>query len=417
MIYGNVYEHVDDRSRKRAAPDSKRTSSVKKFAACATVLGVVLAWRVFFAPGSAKSSEGDEAYSVVFDAGSTGSRVHVFRFSPTLDLLKISEGELSFFAQVKPGLSSYKDNPVSAQDGIGGLMEKAMTVIPKGITVPVAVGATAGLRLLDEEKQSSLLNNVELALKKYPVTVDSVRILNPSEEAAFQWGSAFAGGLGSIVVVDLGGGSMQIAYEPASGSAAGFAYSTPAGSVNLNVQSFLGQGLMASRARFLRTETACIAQGKEVSFDFGGSTYRGTGSGCGGCLEAAERAVLGCPIGSDKCNAIQIGQPKKNPAADVILTSYYVDRAGDAGYADEDTWGDTSLYSKAALEVCAQESPHDEWLALDLALMSAQLKQLGISGRARLVKRLTIGGHKVEMAWPLGMALHAVSKSKAESKR
>ena len=79
--------------------------------------------------------------------------------------------------------------------------------------------------------------------------------------------------------------------------------------------------------------------------------------------------------------------------------------------------GDTALYGRAALEVCAQDQPADEWLALDLALMSAQLKQLGISGRVRLVKRLKIGKHRVEMAWPLGMALHAVSKSKADSEK
>ena len=106
---------------------------------------------------------------------------------------------------------------------------------------------------------------------------------------------------------------MQIAYEPASSHSAGFAYATPAGAVNLNVQSFLGQGLMASRARFLRTETACIGKGKEISFNFGGATYKGSGSGCGGCLQAAERAVLGCPLNDAQCNPIQIGQPKKNP--------------------------------------------------------------------------------------------------------
>ena len=98
------------------------------------------------ASGSSAAPQGAETYSVVFDAGSTGSRVHVFRFSPALDLLPIGDGELSFFAQVKPGLSSYKDNPVRAQDGIRSLMEKAMQVIPKGLKVPVAVGATA-LRL------------------------------------------------------------------------------------------------------------------------------------------------------------------------------------------------------------------------------------------------------------------------------
>ena len=48
----------------------------------------------------------------------------MFRFGPTLDLLTIGDGELSFFAQVKPGISSYKDDPGGAQDGISGLIEE-----------------------------------------------------------------------------------------------------------------------------------------------------------------------------------------------------------------------------------------------------------------------------------------------------
>ena len=76
------------------------------------------------ASGSLAAPRGAETYSVVFDAGSTGSRVHVFRFGPTLDLLTIGDGELSFFAQVKPGISSFKDDPAGAQDGISGLIKE-----------------------------------------------------------------------------------------------------------------------------------------------------------------------------------------------------------------------------------------------------------------------------------------------------
>merc|ERR1719217_1205264 len=110
-IYGNVYEHVDDRTRKRVVAPERRPTSLKKYAALLIIVGVLLVWRVFFGSGSSSAPGGPESYSVVFDAGSTGSRVHVFRFGPTLDLLTIGDGELSFFAQVKPGISSFKDDP------------------------------------------------------------------------------------------------------------------------------------------------------------------------------------------------------------------------------------------------------------------------------------------------------------------
>ena len=122
-----------------------------------------------------------------------------------------------------------------------------------------------------------------------------------------------------------------------------------------------------------------------------------------------------------RCNPIGIGKPRKSPAADVILTSYYVDIAHEAGYADEDSWVDTALFGQAAMSCCiakaAKRAPADEWPALDLALMSAQLIHLGMRGRVRLAKELIIGKHHLEMAWPLGMALRTVSTVKAASER
>ncbi|OUM63282.1 hypothetical protein PIROE2DRAFT_43512 [Piromyces sp. E2] len=82
----------------------------------------------------------------MIDAGSTGSRIHVYRFnycnlSPTL--------EDETFKEIKPGLSAFPDKL-------------------QGCT-PIAVKATAGLRLLGEQKSEAILKAVEDKIKnEYP---------------------------------------------------------------------------------------------------------------------------------------------------------------------------------------------------------------------------------------------------------
>jgi len=124
----------------------------------------------------------------MIDAGSTGSRIHVYRFnycnlSPTL--------EDEIFKEIKPGLSAYPDDPKMAADSLEPLLKLAMDEIPKELQdcTPIAVKATAGLRLLGEEKSNIILKAVEDKIRnEYPFNLpkeNGVIVMEGKDEGNF----------------------------------------------------------------------------------------------------------------------------------------------------------------------------------------------------------------------------------------
>lgn len=106
-------------------------------------------------------------YAVIIDAGSTGSRVLAFTFHTSIvsgDLVLDDE----FFAEVKPGLSSFADNPKEGAKTLAILVDKAKNVIPKSAwaQTPIDMKATAGLRLLPKDKADILLEECKKYLKE-----------------------------------------------------------------------------------------------------------------------------------------------------------------------------------------------------------------------------------------------------------
>ncbi|KAG7233266.1 hypothetical protein INR49_007346 [Caranx melampygus] len=97
-------------------------------------------------------------YGIMFDAGSTGTRVHVFKFqTEEKEAPKLAH---ETFRAIKPGLSAYADDPDECVSGIMELLEVAKSSVPPSAwsTTPVVLKATAGLRLLPGEKATHLLD-------------------------------------------------------------------------------------------------------------------------------------------------------------------------------------------------------------------------------------------------------------------
>ncbi|KAJ3551128.1 hypothetical protein NM688_g4910 [Phlebia brevispora] len=209
-------------------------------------------------------------YVLMIDAGSTGSRIHIYKFN---NCGSSPEYEYEVFKQVKPGPSSYADSPLEAAESLDELLDEAVKIVPESMQTctPVAVKATAGLRLLGAEESSAILEAVRHRLhEKYPFSLqgdDSVAIMDGSDEGVYAWitvnylmntirASSPADTL-THAVLDLGGASTQIVFEPAFDSTqpdstleeGEHKYELKFGgrTYTLYQHSYLGYGLMRAR--------------------------------------------------------------------------------------------------------------------------------------------------------------------------
>eukprot|EP00760_Papus_ankaliazontas_P031108 PhM_4_TR5185/c0_g1_i1/m.99152/K01526/E3.6.1.42; guanosine-diphosphatase len=165
-------------------------------------------------------------FGIMFDAGSTGSRIHVFEFVFEPNNIKL---EREVFEQLKPGLSSFASDPDAAARSLIPLLEVAMKEVPadQRACTPMLLKATAGLRLVGADKSEAVLNAVRRLFATYPFRLpsDAVMVMDGVDEGPYAWltvnfllGHFNTGATKKKTagIMDLGGGSTQIVFEPDS---------------------------------------------------------------------------------------------------------------------------------------------------------------------------------------------------------
>ncbi|SPO00665.1 probable guanosine-diphosphatase [Cephalotrichum gorgonifer] len=236
-------------------------------------------------------------YVLMIDAGSTGSRIHVYKFNNCGPTPKLEHEEFAMTEKEVGGLSKYKDDPEAAARTLGPLLDVAMKTVPDALKScsPIAVKATAGLRMIGKEKADKILETVRNNLEtKYPFPVVSkekggVAMMDGSDEGVYAWITAnyLLGKIGgpektpTAAVFDLGGGSTQIVFEPSFQDAVAGAipetlaegdhkYELSFGGreFTLYQHSHLGYGLMAAREAVHRTLVEAIYEEKKLTGDW-----------------------------------------------------------------------------------------------------------------------------------------------------
>jgi len=362
-------------------------------------------------------------YGIMFDAGSTGSRIHVFRFTKSDGYYQLVD---ELFEQVKPGLSSFADRPKEGAETLRSMLNNAKKFIPKNqwSETPIGLKATAGLRLLSNETAQRLLDEVSELFQSYPFQMadNSVSILEGADEGLFCWFTInFLHGIignssPTLGVLDLGGGSTQITFHVASkkGKAEDRIVAAKVFDDNMTLysHSYLGLGLMSGRFQILG--------GRETPHGIESGTFHSP------CLPdnhtdtwkhgGKEHTLRGIPAVSssrfEDCYSIvhkiikssNIDQPEDMKKTEFYAISYYVDRATDIDLLDLSSGGGkltVQEFFDAAKKECSNVSKKDMFSCMDMCFISALLHDgLGLHKTSKLLLGKKI--RDVEIAWPLG---------------
>ncbi|XP_040206953.1 ectonucleoside triphosphate diphosphohydrolase 6 [Rana temporaria] len=383
--------------------------------------------------GRRKTSQ-DVFYGIMFDAGSTGTRIHVYKFSQTSSGVPILDHET--FKAIKPGLSAYADEPEKCAVGIKELLDIAVSEIPNDLrrTTSLVLKATAGLRLLPGEKAQKLLDTVRDIFSSSPFLVgkDSVSIMNGTDEGIFAWitvnfltGSLTNPSAKLAGMLDLGGGSTQITFYPYDKMT--FPNAPPGFITNFQLfnrtyhlysHSYLGLGLMSARLEIMGGKegiplqsgeelvTPCVTPGYMTEFEHAGIAYKVEGEkGVTSVYESCYRRVG------------EMLKGKVNRATEVAVLffysfSYYFDRAEDTHLIDPEIGGFVKVkdFELAAQKECTniEKSGNRPFICMDLCYITHLLQDLGFpkEKRLKLVKKI----NDVETSWALGATFYYMNR-------
>ncbi|CAD8196466.1 unnamed protein product [Paramecium pentaurelia] len=167
-------------------------------------------------------------YGVMFDAGSSGTRVYVYSWScrenKTMAYINITEKTLEY--KVEPGIDSFGKDLESLKSYIDDLIQFAYENVPYNMHkyTPIMLAATAGMRMIPTFYQIQIISTIRDIFRSSKFLFhrdDWCRIITGQEEGAYMWLSInyMIGKLGitdneHALTVDLGGGSTQLAFKP-----------------------------------------------------------------------------------------------------------------------------------------------------------------------------------------------------------
>jgi GDA1/CD39 (nucleoside phosphatase) family len=160
-----------------------------------------------------------EKYIIVMDAGSTGSRVYVYKYDEKYPLETIAEVA---HMRVHPALSTFVNDSAGLTLQIEELVDFAMTSTPSSSwsSTSICLKATAGLRSIGLDDQNFLISTTAAVLRASAFLFDEskTKVISGEEEALFDilavtaLFQSYKEGFITLGAADMGGSSQQIAF-------------------------------------------------------------------------------------------------------------------------------------------------------------------------------------------------------------
>ncbi|KAL5016783.1 hypothetical protein ScPMuIL_006372 [Solemya velum] len=218
-------------------------------------------------------------YGIVMDAGSSHTQVYVYSW----DAAKFKETAVVWQIYSKkcpgPGISSYVGDVSALGPALKLCLDPVKSQVPsdKHASTPIYLGATAGMRLLEEVNQTlsdKVMQAVRDTIGKYPFKFttpsNQARIITGDEEGTFSWVtsnyasdllgvkapmlSQLSAGDRTVGAMDMGGASTQLTFYPGTNVTLPLAYRKDIDLYGQNytvyTHSFLCYGINEADRRF-----------------------------------------------------------------------------------------------------------------------------------------------------------------------
>lgn len=165
----------------------------------------------------------NQDYIAIVDAGSSGSRMHVYGYTQAADGIP-TLNEI-YVQKIKPGISSYVNDPEDAGAALAPIIQGAADAIKAAggnvSATKIYILATAGMRELTPTQQDAIYQNIQATLSNYDFQVGAVRTIPGWKEGVYDWLTVnklentlqYDDPTKTNGVMDLGGASTQIAFH------------------------------------------------------------------------------------------------------------------------------------------------------------------------------------------------------------